>query len=87
MVLYEKELQVVNVGRITDVSDGSLIYQVAFGNVVTPAQGTGTPSGSKEVASNTVIVYFKSDKEAPYKVGSKWKVRISDSGNVALSKV
>ena len=87
MTIYEHEVEVVNVGRITSAADGSLIYQVAFGMIIKPAQGMPIAPGSKELAANTIIIYFKSSKEVPYKVGSKWKLKIADDGQITLNKV
>ncbi|MGP6207993.1 hypothetical protein ACNF42_08210 [Cuniculiplasma sp. SKW3] len=86
MSIYEGEVEVVNVGRVTSAIDGSLIYQVAFGKIGKPAEGMPIPAGSKEIAANTLIMYFQSEKEAPYKVGTKWKLSVSESGNVSLTR-
>lgn len=86
MSIYEGEVEVVNVGRVTSAIDGSLIYQVAFGKIGKPAEGMPIPAGSKEIAANTLIMYFKSDKEAPYKVGSKWNLNVLESGSVSLTR-
>ncbi|MEM0157701.1 MAG: hypothetical protein QXN26_06550 [Thermoplasmataceae archaeon] len=86
MSIYEGEVEVVNVGRVTSAIDGSLIYQVAFGKIAKPAEGMPIPAGSKEIAANTLIMYFKSEKEAPYKVGTKWNLNVSESGSVSLTR-
>ncbi len=86
MTIYEDEVEVVNVGRITSAIDGSLIYQVVFGKIAKPTEGMPTPSGSKEIAPTTLLMYFKSEKEIPYKVGSKWKLTVSESGNISLTR-
>lgn len=86
MSIYEGEVEVVNVGRVTSAIDGSLIYQVAFGKIGKPAEGMPIPAGSKEIAANTLIMYFKSEKEAPYKVGTKWNLNVSESGSVSLTR-
>ena len=86
MTIYESEVEVVNVGRVTSAIDGSLIYQVAFGKIGKPANSMPVPGGSKEIAANTLIMYFKSEKEAPYKVGTKWNLNVSESGSISLTR-
>lgn len=86
MSIYEGEVEVVNVGRVTSALDGSLIYQVAFGRIGKPAEGMPTPAGSKEIAANTLIMYFDSEKVAPYKVGTKWNLSVSESGSISLTR-
>ncbi|EQB65016.1 MAG: hypothetical protein AMDU2_EPLC00013G0008 [Thermoplasmatales archaeon E-plasma] len=86
MTIYESEVEVVNVGRVTSAIDGSLIYQVAFGKISKPADGVPIPAGSKEIAASTLIMYFKSEKDAPYKVGTKWNLSVSESGSISLTR-
>ncbi len=86
MAIYESEVEVVNVGRVTSAIDGTLIYQVAFGKIGKPADGMPIPAGSKEIAANTLIMYFKSENEAPYKVGTKWNLNVSESGSISVTR-
>lgn len=86
MVLYENEVEVINVSRATSALDGSLLFQVVFGIIGKPGQGIPTAPGSKEIAANTVIAFFKSKKETPYKVGTKYIFSISDNGDISIKK-
>ncbi len=86
MSIYEGEVEVVNVGRITSAIDGTLIYQVAFGKITKPVDGMVVPTGGKEIAANTLIMYFKSEKVVPYKVGSKWNLSVSENGSISIKR-
>jgi hypothetical protein len=75
------------VNQVTDVLTGQLVYQVGLGRIGKPAKGLGLESSQmKEISSNVLIVFLPTKGECPYKAGSEWKLKVSDSGALALSE-
>lgn len=89
--IFSKPVEVIAVNRAVEAVTGESIYQVIFGEVVglTPEmrQHFPQPVGSmppREIGANVLILFFKSEVAAPYKVGSKWKVKVSPDGGVIV---
>jgi hypothetical protein len=87
-----KTLTVTNVNVITELATGDLIYQVMFGNYIrtTPEILSRIPpnareplAASKNIAVSEMTLFIKTN-EVPYKVGSKWNIRISKNGRLNL---
>lgn len=90
----DKELTVTSVGIVTEVATGDLAYQVTFGYHAknTPEILSRIPPdareplmGSKSIAINEISLFIKTD-EVPYKVGSKWRMKIHKNGTLSLAE-
>ena len=87
-----KRLIVTNINVITELATGDLIYQVMLGNYIktTPEiisriapQAREPFAASKSIAVNEMALFIKTD-EVPYKVGSKWNLKIQKNGRLNL---
>jgi hypothetical protein len=85
----EKILIVTSVSLAVELATGESINQVTFGYYVqnTPEILSRIPSSTREnfmgkqIAFNEFSLLFKA-KEVPYKVGSKWKLKIHKNGSI-----
>lgn len=92
--IFDGVVEVISIGRITDISTGEFIYQVQFGrmfkvdekNKASIPQMVGIPMSTTQVSIVLVLnVDFKG--AAPYLVGSKWTINIDEKGNLSLKEV
>lgn len=90
--IVDKVLTVTSISLVTELTTGDFIYQVTFGYhaKITPEMISRLPpntreplSASKTLAINEVSILIKVD-EVPYKVGSKWKMKIHKKGTLNL---
>lgn len=87
-------VEVISVGRATEVATGKFIYQVQFGHVIemgeemrrTIPQPAGTVA-IKETASIVLSMFMNFPGAVPYKVGSKWVISLSDQGDLTMNAV
>lgn len=92
--IVDKTLVVTGVTVVTELATGDLIYQVVFGEHVknTPEILSRLPANTRDayvgnkIAVNEVMMIMKVE-EVPYKVGSKWKLKIQEDGNLSLVEV
>lgn len=91
---FTKIVEVTNVSRATESHSGNSIYLVMFGEEVKvdselqkymPQSQNSKPP--KVVFENVVQLYFNFDKAVPFKVGSKWKLQILDTGKILLNPI
>jgi len=82
---FSAEVKVLSVNQVTDVLTGELVYQVSFGRIGKPIKGL-EPIERREISSNILIVFFPTKGECPYKAGSKWSLKLSDSGAMTLKE-
>jgi hypothetical protein len=90
----EMMVEVISVGRATDVATGKFIYQIQFGHVIevgeemrrTMPQPTGAVA-IKETASIVLSMFMNFPDAVPYKVGSKWRIILGDQGTLAMKAV
>lgn len=90
--MEKKEIEVVNVQRVTDIVTGKTVIQVGMG---TPAPVT--PEMEKrinmednvptEVYTNFLQIMLPMEVSELYTVGSKWSLEIGKDGKVTVSKV
>lgn len=93
--IVDKVLIVTSVNALTELATGDFVYQVTFGyyvkstpeiiNRIIPANMREMYSTSKNIIINEVSLLIKTD-EIPYKVGSKWKMKIRKNGTLSLVK-
>jgi hypothetical protein len=83
-MLVSEEVEVISVNRAADVITGKLVFQVAFGSIGTPVQGLGLPSGSNQIASTHLVLFFSDENRCPYLAGSKWILEIQDDGKISV---
>jgi hypothetical protein len=90
--IIDKVLTVTSVNVLTELATGDLLYQVTFGYYIKnapeiinriPPNARESASTSKFVVINEVFLIIKAD-EVPYKVGSKWKMKIHKNGTLNL---
>lgn len=91
---FTKIVEVTNVSRATESHSGNSIYLVMFGEEVKvdselqkymPQSQNSKPP--KVVFENVAQLYFNFDNVVPFKVGSKWKLQISDTGKILLNPI
>lgn len=87
-----RTLTVTNINVITELATGDLIYQVMLGNYIenTPEiisriapQAREPFAASKSIAVTEMTLFIKTD-EVPYKVGSRWNMKIQKNGRLNL---
>ena len=89
--IVNKTFIVTNVTVATNLGTGELMYQVMFGEYldITPEIISRLPppmrdaNWGKKIASNEIILFIKTS-EVPYKVGSKWRLKIHKNGTMNL---
>jgi hypothetical protein len=90
--IVDKTFIVTSVTIITELATGDLVYQVTLGSCIknTPEILNRIPSnsresflGTKNIAVNEISLLLKVD-EVPYKVGSKWKMKIHKNGTLNM---
>jgi len=93
--IVDKVLIVTSVNTLPELATGDFICQVTFGYYVKSAPEIINRiipnmremySTSKNIVINEVTLLIKTD-EIPYKVGSKWKMKIRKNGTLSLIKV
>lgn len=92
--LNDDTLEVISVGRVTDITTGDLIYQIQFGHMIEVDEqmrkNIPQPLGAvpmRQQASVVLVLMLDFEGSVPYKVGSKWTLSISERGNIALKEV
>jgi hypothetical protein len=91
--LYERELVVVGINSIVELTTGDLLLQVSFGEYIdateqvvsrlpAPAREAGV---GKKIGINWVTIIIKGEA-IPYQMGSKWKLTVEESGEVKVTK-
>lgn len=91
---FTKTVEVTTVSRATESHSGNSIYLVIFGEEVKvdselekyiPQSQNSKPP--KVVFETVLQLYFNFDKVVPFKVGSKWRLQISDVGKIVLTPI
>jgi hypothetical protein len=93
-MLFEKDVEVIQVTRAIESVSGDYIYQVTFGQVVDVddelRRTVPIPANSKapkKIAPTTLSVFIDASKPMPYKVGSKWKISITENGSMRVGAI
>jgi hypothetical protein len=93
-LLYTKEVEVIQVTRAVESHTGESIFQVQFGEVIevdeelrrfVPAAPFSKPQ--RFVYPAALTLFIKSEKPLPYKVGSRWVIRVQKDGRLSLEGV
>lgn len=86
-------LEVISINRITDATNGDLIYQVQFGKVVgiegerkVMVPAPGGPVQVKEQITVALVLNTRFDGPVPYRVGSKWAFSLDEDGSISLKE-
>jgi hypothetical protein len=88
-------VEVTSVGRAIETTTGDPLFQVTFGNIaqITPEirqriqdSGMQVPPG-ESVGANVVVLFFKFDGPAPYRLGSVWELEVAANGAISLKEV
>ena len=90
--MEKKQVEVVNVQRVTDIATGKIVIQVGMGTPtpVTPEiekrinTEDNVPS---QVYTNILQLMLPMEVSDLYTVGSKWALEIGNDGKVTISKV
>ncbi|MCL2317650.1 MAG: hypothetical protein FWC44_01140 [Methanomassiliicoccaceae archaeon] len=80
-------VEVLGVSRATDGATGEELITVQFGKLNKEAKRPqNVPPGIvyRQPASLVLTLFFKFREAAPYKVGSKWSLNVSDDGAIQL---
>jgi hypothetical protein len=88
--LIEKTVIVTQISNTIELATGELIYSVFFGEFIdaTPEVLSRFPPSpvtypGKKISAMWFMLNLKTDK-VPYKVGSKWKLKIQENGVISL---
>ena len=90
--IVDKTFIVTSVTVITELATGDLVYQVILGNYVKntqeimsriPPNAREPFLASKNIAVNEISLLLNVD-EVPYKVGSKWSMKVHKNGALSL---
>jgi hypothetical protein len=92
--LVEKTVTVTQISNTIELATGDLMYTVFFGEFidVTPEVLSRIPGMSpanypgKKLGAVWFTLNLKTDK-VPYKVGSKWTLKIQENGIVSLAEL
>jgi len=89
MTIFEKEVTVLGVAPAIELATGDPISVVSLGEILdkTPqiaARLVPAQQESNKIPAYWMAFWIKSDKELPYRVGSKWKMSVSESGALNL---
>lgn len=87
--MFEKEVTVQNVVSTVEIGTGKMIYAVSFGETYEATREIATRAGftpgmTDRVVATYLTLYFQCDREVPYRVGGKWKIKVSDDGTVSV---
>jgi hypothetical protein len=85
-MVFSAEVEVLSVNQVTDVLTGGLAYQIGLGRTGKPSKEFDSALKVKRISSNVLIINLPTKGECPYRAGSKWLLRISDSGEVTLKE-
>lgn len=83
-------VEALSVSRATDGVSGEELMSVQFGKV--SRVGNATPKSNAPFAmvgqtvSLVLTLFFKFKEVAPYKVGSKWSLAVSEDGAIQLKE-
>lgn len=92
-ILYTKEVEVIQVTRAVEGHTGDSIFQVQFGAAIEvddelrrfiPTTPFSKPQ--KLVYPNVLTLFIKSDQPLPYRVGSRWVIRVQTDGRLSLEE-
>jgi hypothetical protein len=92
--LIEKDVFVSGIGNTIEIATGELIYSVSFSENIdaTPEVLSRLPPLTppavypKKIPAMWFVLNLKTN-EVPYKVGSKWKLKIQTNGTISLAEV
>ena len=89
--VIDKPLEVLSVVNATELATGDIIYQVTLGTYVnnTTEIRSRIPTAVREAYTGkkigiTELVLFIKLEQIPYKIGSKWRLRIRKNGSLNL---
>ena len=77
------EVEVISVTRATDFLTGENLFSVQFGKISSKKAAPGIVS---PLASVVLTLFHKFNGVAPYIVGSKWVMDISNDGKITLEE-
>ena len=88
--LVEKTVIVTQIGNTIELATGDLIYSVFFGEfidatpeVLSRLPPSPVPYPGKKIGAMWFMLNLKTDK-VPYKIGSKWNLKIKENGVISL---
>ncbi|SRR5579875_840787 len=91
--LYTKEVEVIQVTRAVEGHTGDSIFQVQFGEVIEVDEElrrfiptTPFSKPQKFVYPNVLTLFVKSSEPLPYRVGSRWVIRVQRDGRMSLEE-
>jgi len=92
--IFTKVVEVLGVSRAVESATGKAIFQVTFGEMVALSnpmrgffpqpQGTMPP---EKLGVNVLVLFFDASGSAPFRVGSRWTVNVTSSGEITVKPV
>jgi hypothetical protein len=90
--IVDKTLTVISATVTTELASGDLAYQVTLGNYEKttaeilnriPSNAREPFLGTKNIGINQITLILNVN-EVPYKVGSKWRLKVHKNGTLSL---
>ena len=86
----EKVLTVLSVTSAPELSTGDQLTVVSLGDYVDKSGITSRLTNPEQYANQIPAIYlaffYRASTEVPYRVGSKWRMRIEDDGSMSVTK-
>jgi len=82
------KIEVLSVSRAADGFSNDNVYAVQFGRIIPktdPRHGAYAISGMNP-SFLTLTLFYNFENSAPYRVGSKWDLQISEDGSLKLEE-
>jgi len=82
-------VEVLSVSRAADGATGEELISVQFGKVYRNVkENQNMPAGLlfRQPVSLVMTLFFKFDEVAPYRVGTRWSLTVSEEGSIQLKE-
>jgi hypothetical protein len=90
------KVRVLAIQRSRDVTDGKVIYQIAFGRIVDLTDeikeriaqaGQTVPGGGTDISVPSLVVTAPFSTPPPYRLDSEWEITIGSDGSISLKEL
>jgi len=82
------QLEVIGVSRAADGFSNDTVYAVQFGKIMqkTDPRYNAYAINGMNPTFITLTLFYKFEEAAPYRVGSKWNLQVSNDGTLKLEE-
>jgi|GEM_PF-1990340 len=83
------EIEVLNVSKATDGFSNEDVATVQFGRIVPKSDSKYNMLVSRGMnpSFTTLVLFYKFEDVAPYRVGSKWDLQVDNDGSIKLEEI